>query len=123
MATESQLRRVIRLPLEWGEIPRKASRREEVEWVHQNYVLVVKRVKDKNKFYWRYASSPAPSYGAIRLMRRAALSPETWDREVFFKMRGDGEAEGEAGRRRGERQSIEEMERVLGRYLEGVAKS
>jgi hypothetical protein len=63
------------LPDYWGKIPKSASFEVEVEWVHQNRVLVVEeRPGGKLLLHWERARKPAPSYGAVNLMEFAAIN-------------------------------------------------
>jgi hypothetical protein len=63
------------LPDAWGELPDSASFETEVEWVHQNRVLVVEeRPGGRAIIHWDRARRPAPSYGAVNLMEFAATN-------------------------------------------------
>ena len=63
------------LPVAWGELPDSAGFAAEVEWVHQNRVLVVEdRPAGKSILHWDRARKPAPSYGAVNLMEYAATN-------------------------------------------------
>ena len=63
------------LPAAWGELPDSAPFEVEVEWVHQNRVLVVEeRAGGASRLHWERARKPAPSYGAVNLMEFAATN-------------------------------------------------
>jgi len=63
------------LPTTWGDLPESAPFDAEVEWVHQNMVLVIEDRGTKPPiFHWDRAQSPAPSHGAQNLMHFAATN-------------------------------------------------
>jgi hypothetical protein len=112
--------------------------KEEVEWVHQNYVVVVRtRTNGATVVRWEKAREKPPSMGAVRHMERAAANPTAWDRDVYRPVKikglstvgGGGTISGDGveGVERlapevvkTERARIAEMERVLGRLAEGL---
>ena len=102
-----------KVPDTWGNLPLRADREEEIEWVHQNYVRVVvtSRVTGKTLLRWNLAKTPPPSEGAMRWMLRAASAPNTWDRDVFFKSKSDNQEE--MKRERVEQRSIEEIRELI----------
>ena len=66
------------IPDTWGEIPDSAPLEAQVDWVHQNRVLVVEdRPSRSPQLRWERARRPAPSFGAVNLMEFAATS-NTW---------------------------------------------
>ena len=63
------------IPDTWGEIPDSAPLEAEVDWVHQNRVLVVEdRPSGSPRLHWERARRPAPSFGAVNLMEFAATN-------------------------------------------------
>lgn len=95
----------------WGEIPDSAPFEAEVEWVHQNRVLVVEeRPSGSARLHWNRARNPAPSYGAINLMEFAATNRAKF-MDVLLRVKpGSEEQEEEA---KSDDPSLEEVERML----------
>lgn len=100
------------LPDAWGELHETALFDAEVEWVHQNRVLVVEeRAAGKSLLHWERARKPAPSYGAVNLMEYAATNRKGF-MDILQKVKpGDS---GDAENVRREKMSIAEIQQVLG---------
>ena len=99
------------VPQSWGNLPESAPFDAEVEWVHQNMVLVIEERGTKGpKFHWDRAQSAAPSHGARNLMQFAATN-----RAGFMNMlqRVKPGAGGEEDIVRREKVKIGEIERIL----------
>jgi len=83
----------------------------EVEWVHQNMVLVIEyRGSKPPKLHWERAQKPPPSHGARNLMEFAATNRAGFMKIVQSLRPGMGSDE-EMMRR--EKVRIEEIRRVL----------
>jgi len=99
------------VPASWGDLPESAPFDAEVEWVHQNMVLVIEERGTKTPlFHWDRAQKAAPSHGARNLMQFAASN-----RAGFMNMlqRVKPGAGGEEDIVRREKVKIEEIERIL----------
>jgi hypothetical protein len=108
------VRRALRMPPGWENLPLSASREAEVEWVHQNFMRVVQEIAEgRQRIRWLKARTAPPSEGAMRLMKRAASSPNTFDRDIFFKSREGGD---DLGLVKEERAAIEEIRGMLEKY-------
>ncbi|MCE5269506.1 MAG: hypothetical protein LLG00_16640 [Planctomycetaceae bacterium] len=105
------------LPEAWGELPESAPFEAEVEWVHQNRVLVVEELAGKrSKLHWHRARKPAPSYGAVNLMEYAATNRKGF-MDILQKVKPAAAGDEENVRR--ERRSIAEIEDLLEKMAEG----
>ena len=103
------------IPDNWGEIPDSANFEAEVEWVHQNRVLVVEeRPGGSARLHWNRARNPAPSYGAINLMEFAATNRAKFMDVVLRVKPGSEEQEEEAN---SDDPSLEEVERMLAEMI------
>jgi hypothetical protein len=103
-------------------LPATAKWEDEVEWVHQNRVLVVGRTAaGLVRLDWNLAMSPAPSMGAVGLMQDAAMNPQWFSRDILPKAKGRGSEE-EVKELREERLRAEEIERVLASLEEADQK-
>ena len=99
------------LPAAWGDLPESAPFEVEVEWVHQNRVLVVEeRASGKSLLHWERARKPAPSYGAVNLMEFAATNRKGF-MDILQRVK-PGENGDEENIRR-EKTSIAEIKRIL----------
>jgi len=99
------------LPAAWGELAETAPFDVEVEWVHQNRVLVVEeRDSAKSLLHWERARKPAPSYGAVNLMEFAATNRKGFMDIVKSVKPGSGSDEENVRR---EKTSIEEIRKIL----------
>ena len=99
------------VPESWGNLPESAPFDAEVEWVHQNMVLVIEdRGTKVPLFHWDRAQRAAPSHGARNLMHFAATN-----RAGFMNMlqRVKPGAGGEEDIVRREKVKIGEIERIL----------
>jgi len=104
------------IPETWGEIPESAPFDVEVDWVHQNRVLVVEeRPGGPSRLHWDRARSPAPSYGAVNLMEFAATNRKGFMDLLMRVKPGAGEAE-DSQIVKQERMSIGEIKRILGQF-------
>lgn len=112
----------IRIPKSWGELPKSAKWVDEVEWVHQNRILVIGHNSQGGlRLDWELASEPAPSKGAMAMMQDAAANPQWFSRDVLPKAkRLDSEDDPE--RVKEERQSIEKIRKTLEKYACGGQK-
>ena len=99
------------LPSHWGKLAETAGFDVEVEWVHQNRVLVVEeRSGGKSVLHWYRARSAAPSYGAVSLMEYASTNRKGFmDILQRTKPKGEGDEEG-VGR---EKRSLGEIRSLL----------
>ena len=108
------------LPEAWGTLAESAPLDAEVEWVHQNRVLVVEdRPGKRPLFHWERARTPAPSYGAVNLMEFAATNRKGF-MDILQRVKpGMGGDDDEVRR---EKVKVEEIRRVLEelRELEGA---
>ena len=110
----------VRLPKKWGVLPSTAKLEEEVEWVHQNRVLVIGTTRaGLVRLDWHLASCKPPSNGAVGLMQDAASNPLRFGDLLQKVKRGEVDEEG-VDRVRGEKQSVVEIERILCQMLEAV---
>ena len=106
--------RVRPLPTAWGEIAESAPFEVEVEWVHQNRVLVVEdRPNKRPEFHWERAQRPAPSYGAVNLMEFAATNRKGF-MDILQRMKPGMAGEEDIVRR--EKVRIEEIRRILEQF-------
>lgn len=99
------------VPESWGDLPESAPFDMEVEWVHQNMVMVIEdRGAKGSLFHWNRAQKAAPSHGARNLMQFAATN-----RSGFMNMlqRVKPGAGGEEDIFRWEKVKIGEIERIL----------
>ena len=101
-------------PESWGALPESAPFDAEVEWVHQNMVLVIEdRGTKPPRFHWDRARTSPPSYGAQNLMQFAATNRAGFMsmlQRVKPGMGGDGELV------RREKVRIEEIRRILEQF-------
>lgn len=110
----------VRIPPEWGELPKTAKRVDEVEWVHQNWFLCREVRPSGTRTKLSRAQGPAPSWGAVGLMETTVMNPQKFENEVYAReMKGTEEDEdGEAIKR--EKKSIAEIDTILQRMEEAV---
>jgi hypothetical protein len=98
-------------PDTWGSLPDSAALDVEVEWVHQNRVLVVEdRPGKPSLFHWERAQKPPPSYGAVNLMEFAANNRKGF---MDILQRVKPGMDGEENMVRREKVKVEEIRRVL----------
>ena len=110
----------IRLPHRWGELPESAKWEDEVEWVHNNRVLVVGRTKaGLVRLDWNLAKTAAPSMGAVGLMQDAAANPQWFSRDILSKAKRGGE-EDDPERLVEERRRLGDVRELLGQFAERV---
>ena len=106
------------LPVAWGELSDSAPFEVEVEWVHQNRVLVVEeRAGGASRLHWDRARKPAPSYGAVNLMEFAATNRKGF-MDILQRVK-PGENGDEENIRR-EKVKIREIQRILDEMNEGM---
>ena len=99
------------LPVAWGELPDSAPLDVEVEWVHQNRVLVVEeRASGKSLLHWERARKPAPGYGAVNLMEFAATNRKGF-MDILQRVKPGENGDEENVRR--EKKSIAEIRGIL----------
>ncbi len=104
-------------PASWGDIPDTAPFEVEVEWVHQNRVLVVEeRPGGSHKLRWERARKPAPSYGAINLMEYAATNRKGF-MDILQRVKPSAGEEDEENIKR-EKKSIAEIREIIGQFQE-----
>ena len=104
------------LPEAWGALPDSAPLDAEVEWVHQNRVLVVEdRPGKRPEFHWDRARTAAPSYGAVNLMEFAATNRKGF-MDILQRVKPGMGGDEEDVRR--EKTKVEEIRRVLEELLE-----
>jgi hypothetical protein len=83
----------IRIPESWGKLPDTAKWIDEVEWVHQQRILVIGTTKSGDiRLDWHQATLPAPSKGAMALMKSVAENPQWFDKDILPKAKRVGEA-------------------------------
>lgn len=100
-----------RLPDAWGVLPDSAPFDAEVEWVHQNMVLVIEeRGSKRPEFHWERAQRPAPSYGAVNVMHFAATNRKGFV-DILQRMKPGMAGDEEVVRR--EKVKIAEIRRIL----------
>jgi len=98
------------IPAAWGTIPDSAPLDAEVDWVHQNRVLVVEeRPGGSVRLHWDRARKPAPSFGAINLMEFAATNRKGF-MDILQRVKPDG---GEAEIVQREKKSVAEIRKIL----------
>lgn len=104
------------VPKSWGNLPDSAPFDAEIEWVHQNMVLVI---EDRNAkaplFHWDRAQKPAPSHGARNLMHFAATNRVGFMNMLQRVKPGIG---GDEDVLRREKVRIEEIKRILEEFRE-----
>jgi len=104
------------LPKSWSKLPASAPFGVEVEWVHQNRVLVVEeRSAGKSVLHWDRAQKSAPSYGAVNLMEYAATNRKGF-MDILQRV-NPGDA-GEEQNVRREKRSINDIEALLDQMAE-----
>jgi hypothetical protein len=105
------------LPSAWGDLPESASFEVEVEWVHQNRVLVVEeRTGGASRLHWEHARKPAPSYGAVNLMEFAATNRKGF-MDILQRVKPATDT-GEEENIKRERRSLAEIRGLLERMQE-----
>jgi len=108
------------LPESWGTLADSAPLDAEVEWVHQNRVLVVEDRQGKHPlFHWERARNPAPSYGAVNLMEFGATNRKGF-MDILQRVKPGMGGDEEHVRR--EKTKVEEIRRVLEDLLESQAE-
>ena len=109
-------RKGIYLPESWGTLPDSADRNEELEWVHQQRILIVcqKKVGKETitKIKWENATRPAPSNGAIGFMLDYVADPQ-WFARTFLRPKASAEED------KGEEEAVVEAE-VMEEEIEGM---
>ena len=107
------------LPRSWGEIPESGKAERDAEWVYANYARVVQEVPGKaSRLRLGRASGPAPSQGAISLLKWAAKHEHTFFGTYYPKVvKGLVDTDTEQEKR--ERKSIGEIRRII-EQMEGV---
>lgn len=100
------------LPGSWPALPEKAAWLDELEWAYQNGFFVISvKASGAVTYLWDRARSPAPSYGALVLMKLQAES-----RQKFMDLLGKAKTSTDAGDTEGvkrEKRRIEELEAML----------
>ncbi|MBN2579525.1 MAG: hypothetical protein JXB10_11080 [Pirellulales bacterium] len=105
------------LPASWGEIPESAPFDAEVEWVHQNRILVVEeRPSGKPMLHWERAQSPAPSHGARGLMEFAATNRKGF-MDILQRVKPGGSGDEVEIVKRAKR-GVEEIRRMISERME-----
>jgi hypothetical protein len=108
------------LPAAWGELPDSAPFDAEVEWVHQNRVLVVEeRSSGKSLLHWERARKPAPSYGAVNLMEFAATNRKGF-MDILQRVKPGSSGEDQQIVR--EKQSVADIRKMIQERMEGEAE-
>lgn len=109
---QSEALEVVSLPAAWGLLPDSAPFEAEVEWVHQNRVLVVEERRGGSPvLHWERARKPAPSYGAASLMDFAATNRKGF-MDILQRIKPAAHDDDDANVRR-EQKSIAEIRAVL----------
>jgi len=99
------------VPESWGVLPDSAPFEVEVEWVHQNMVLVIEERGTKAPlFRWERAQGAAPSHGARNLMHFAATNRAGF-MNMLQRVKPGAGSEDDIVRR--EKVKIEEIKRIL----------
>jgi hypothetical protein len=109
----------VSIPREWGELPSSAPYEQEVDWVYQNFSLVVVETKTSPGYKLKLgrAKGPAPSQGTIGLLQWAAGNRNSFFKDVVPKVKkGVEEDDTELVKR--ERKSIAEIKAMLERFKE-----
>jgi hypothetical protein len=97
-------------------LPAGAPRDVEIEWVHQERILVIEKRRGKeSRLHLERATRPAPSKGAVALMQTAA-SADLEFTEMLFRAKPSDDDDAEMVKR--ERKSLAEVERILDEMLE-----
>jgi hypothetical protein len=109
------------IPAHWpSELPESATFEAEVEWVYRNFRRVVKREPGRPiRINLDRARTVAPSDGALGLLEQASDQPYWFFKELVPKVKLAKEGENDAKKRREAKKSIEELEEVLKKMLEG----
>jgi hypothetical protein len=109
------------LPIGWGDLSESAPFATEVEWVHQNRVLVVEeKAAGRCVLHWERARQPAPSYGAVNLMEFAATNRKGF-MDILQRVKPEGSGDEENVKR--ERKTLAEIEDLLGRMQQQADES
>jgi hypothetical protein len=103
---------VVVIPQSWGELPSTAKLEVEVEWVHQNRLFCIEQHRNgPPKIMLSKARSPAPSAGAVSLMKTAAVADLKF-MEILRQVSKDADG-GDPELVRREKVSLVEIEEIL----------
>jgi hypothetical protein len=98
----------------WKILPTKAEFSKEVEWVHQQYALIVHDTSGgKRRIFWERAKEKPPSWGAIALARFAAKNETAFNKEMLPRAMSSGAAGDEQDQVREEKHALADIERML----------
>jgi hypothetical protein len=101
-------------PIPWQDLPTKAEFSKEVEWVHQQFVLIVEETPRGRKILWDNASEPPPSTGACSMALWAADNRTAFYKDILPKAMTSATPGGdEDGLVREEKKSIAEVQRII----------
>jgi hypothetical protein len=103
----------LQIPAHWGELPDSAPWEAEVEWVHVHRGMCIAWTNGLPRIDL-FAASKAPSKGALGLMQRAADDPKVFDGFLQYVKKGGSDDESE--KKRGEKKSIAEIDKILAKY-------
>jgi hypothetical protein len=103
------------LPRNWPELPEAGKYEDEVNWVYANYSRVIEQTKEGGqRIRLSRALSPAPSHGAVGLLKWAMDNRTAFYKDVVPKVRR-GMDEGEEEQVRKEKRSISEIRQIIER--------
>jgi hypothetical protein len=107
-------------PASWGVLPATAELPDEVDWVYQNYELVVEETSRGHRVDLARARCAPPSEGTMLLFRLALQNLNGFVRDVVQKVKKVGESAEDEEYVKKERKSIAEIERVLDQMMENM---
>ena len=119
MPSRSRARRIIHVsktPTSWGEIPKTASLRVEVDWARQNRFLAVRHGMKTDRLDLTKCQGPAPSHYAVSILEWSMKNEHAFMNNLVPKImiNSDGDSDSEMVKR--ERLSIREIEEVLQQF-------
>jgi hypothetical protein len=115
-ASRSRARRIIHVPktpTSWGEIPKTASLRVEVDWARQNRFLAVRHGMKTDRLDLTKCQGPAPSHYAVSILEWSMKNEHAFMNNLVPKVMSGSEEGGDAENVKRERMRIEDIRGIL----------